>query len=109
MLGRVLFTVVCVIIATGALLPVYPADVSLPAVAGARHMLLADNAALGTAGCATKAGGVADGPDGSCGCDHLLAATKACVHLTVYVIVGRLPASGHAFELSRPLPELPNI
>ena len=97
-----LFTVVCVIIATGVLLPVYPGDVSLPAAAGARDTLLADDAALGPAACVAPASPLAPGRAGA-------TPTKACMHLTVYVIVGPLPVSGHVFEPARPLPELPTI
>jgi hypothetical protein len=105
-----LFTVVCVIIATGVLLPVYPGDVSLPAAAGARDTLLADDAALGPAACVAPASPLAPGRAGSCQCDRVAATpTKACMHLTVYVIVGPLPVSGHVFEPARPLPELPTI
>jgi hypothetical protein len=110
MLGRVLFAVVCLIIATGLLLPIYPADVDVasPGGADAQDMLITDAGPTGCRGCATAAARVvtrclADAPASA-------AAVPAgtCVRLTVYLVVRPLPAPGPAGPQLLP-PKIPTI
>ncbi len=75
MLGRVLFAVVCLIIATGLLLPIYPAEVATaPGVAGGQDMLIADSGAPGCRDCASAAGAACSA---GCPCPHALVAGSA--------------------------------
>jgi hypothetical protein len=112
MLGRVLFVLVCLIIATGLLLPVYPAEVATPKVASAQDMLVAD---IGTPGCRDCASAARVGApcQAGCPCGRAAPATgdpaRACLHLTVYLIVRPLPASGPRSEPQLLAPKLPTI
>ena len=107
MLGRLLFALVCVIIATGLLLPVYPMEVATPGTADAEDMLVADTAAPACGGCgsAVASAGVP--------CDHAApapaAAREACLHLTVYLIIRPLPATGQPGDPKLLRPRLPTI
>ncbi len=112
MLGRVLFAVVCLIIGTGLLLPIYPAEVAAPERADAQNMLIADSAAPGCRDCTSAASG-----GGRClaGClcgtsgRAATAPARACLRLTVYLIVRPLPASGPSSEPQLLAPKLPTI
>jgi hypothetical protein len=107
MLGRILFAIVCLIIATGLLLPIYPTEVAAPGVVAARDMVVAGT---GTAGCqacgpaAARAGEVCHRP-----LPTAAHAAKGCLHLTVYVIVRRLPGEARAGEPQLLPPKLPII
>jgi hypothetical protein len=111
MLGRALFAVVCLVIAAGLLLPVYPADLKVASrgVADARDMLITDDAgAADCAHCATAAARVVT----RCLADAPAAATaqaEACVRLTVYLVVRPLPAPGPAVGPQLLAPKLPTI
>ncbi len=96
MLGRVLFAVVCLIIAAGLLLPIYPAEleVARPVAAGAQDMLITD---AGAPGCLVEATARAAVP------------ADACIRLTVYLVVAPLPAPGPAGEPQLLPPKLPTI
>jgi hypothetical protein len=108
MLGRVLFALVCVVIATGILLPIYPTEVAAPGVASARDMMLADAAAAGCRDCKPAAASLR--ALAVCGHAGPIAAGpgKACLHLTVYVVVRPLPLTGRP-GLQLLLPKLPTI
>jgi hypothetical protein len=112
MLGRVLFTVVCLVIGTGLLLPIYPAEVAAPGRADAQGMLIADSAASGCRDC-TPAASEEGRCLAGCVCGHaLLGATapaRACLRLTVYLIVRPLPVSGRPSEPQLLPPKLPTI
>ncbi len=107
MLGRVLFALVCLIIATGLLLPVYPTEVAAPGTVGARDMLIADAAAAGCGDCQSAATG------GGVRCDPALpgaaAARPPCLHLTVYLIIRPLPATVQPGDPRLLRPRLPTI
>ncbi len=112
MLGRVLFAVVCLTIATGLLLPIYPAEVASPRLAAAQDMLIADTGASGCRDCASAAALGAPCP-AACPCGHALLGpsvpTRACLHLTVYLVVRPLPVSGRPSEPQLLPPKLPTI
>jgi hypothetical protein len=108
MLGRVLFALVCLIIATGILLPIYPTEVEAPGVASARDMMAADTAVTGCGDCKPTA--ASQRVLAVCGHTRPIAAApeRACLHLTVYVLVRPLPLNGRpGFQLV--LPKLPTI
>jgi hypothetical protein len=110
MLGRVLFALVCLIIATGLLLPIYPAEVEVatPGVADAQDMLVADAGAAACRNCPTVAARLV----GRCLTRAPSAAagpTRACVHLTVYLVVRPLPVPGRPGEPQLLPPKLPTI
>jgi hypothetical protein len=109
MLGRALFAVVWLIIAAGLLLPLYPAEVSVPGSAtGEVAASLADAmdagcgpcpaAAAGGEACRRRGGGLAGAP----------AALKACSRLTLHQVVQPIPAH-RAAEPAAPLPKLPEV
>ena len=82
MLGRALFALVCLIIAAGLALPMYPPDVARPGPPAAGSALLAADTT--TSGCENDVDGA--------GCRSTQAASAApCVSLTVYLIVRPLP------------------
>jgi hypothetical protein len=90
MLGRTLFAVVCLIIATGLLWPVYPTELAFPASAAARDMLIADTAASACGQCGPAAViGERPCPPGP---PAAAEADKHCFDLTVYLILRPLPA-----------------
>jgi hypothetical protein len=105
MLGRVLFAVVCVIIATGLLLPVYPTEVAMPGTADARDMLVAGTRASACGDCDQAAA------SGRVACDRALqvAARKDCLHLTVYLIIRPLPLQERPGEPQLLRPRIPTI
>jgi hypothetical protein len=107
MLGRALFALVCVIIATGLLLPVYPTEVATPGSANGRDMLISDSASPGCAHCGAAAANAAM----HCGRGSPGAATthKACIHLTVYLVVRPLPVAGDPGDPQLLPPKLPTI
>jgi hypothetical protein len=92
MLGRALFSVVCLIIAAGALLPVYPSGVEAPRSASADPaLLIADVVASDCRNCESAAKVVRCRVD--CPCDRSLPASsdtpEASLSLSVHLIVGR--------------------
>jgi hypothetical protein len=93
MLGRALFSLVCLIIAAGALLPVYPADVEAPGSASADPaLLIADLVASECRNCAPADAKVVRCRV-DCLCDRSLPTSsdtpEASLSLTVHLIVGR--------------------
>jgi hypothetical protein len=107
MLGRALFALVCLIIAAGLLLPVYPGEDVAPRSADARDIVIADTApGCGVCGPAAVASG--SGP-----CERAspaaAAAPKDCVNLTVYLILRPLPKAGQAGDPQLLTPKLKNI
>jgi hypothetical protein len=111
MLGRALFALVCLIIAAGAILPMYPRDVERPGPLSADPALLIANFAA--TDCGDCVPGDADGARcrSVCSCDRVLptaSAPEPRFSLTVHLVVLPLPA-GLSFE-PRPLPpRLPAI
>jgi hypothetical protein len=108
MLGRALFALVCLIIAAGLLLPVYPAEVDTPRSADARDIVIADTAAPGCGVCGPAAVASGSGP-----CERALpaaaAAPKDCLNLTVYLILRPLPKAGQAGDPQLLAPKLKTI
>jgi hypothetical protein len=93
MLGRALFSLVCLIIAAGVLLPMYSSDVEAPGAASADPaIVLADLVASDCRDCAPDAAKVVRCRI-DCPCDHSLPASsdtpEASLSLSVHLIVGR--------------------
>jgi hypothetical protein len=93
MLGRALFSLVCLIIAAGALLPVYSPDVEAPGAASADPaLLIADLVASDCRDC-KPADAELIRCRVDCVCDRALptssATPEASLSLTVHLIVGR--------------------
>jgi hypothetical protein len=92
MLGRALFSLVCLIIAAGALLPMYPSDVEAPGSTSADPaLLIADLVASDCRDCAPAAAKAVRCRVG-CPCDRSLPtssdAPEASLSLSVHLIVG---------------------
>jgi hypothetical protein len=103
MMGRALFALVCLIIAAGLLLPVYPGEVAAPRSADARDIVIADTAARGAAAIASGSGTCEPAPPA------VAAAPKDCVNLTVYLILRPLPKAGQAGDPQLLAPKLKTI
>lgn len=110
MLGRALFVLVCLIIAAGAALPLYPSEMARPTIRVADGgLLLADMPAAGCKQCAP-----AVNRDAACRvARHALPTLPArpgpCVSLTVYLVVRpALPGTKTSDLDLRPL-RLPTI
>lgn len=88
MLGRALFGLVCLIIAAGVALPLFPSEVARPAIAAADGaLLLADAPAAGCEACRPAAN-----RSGACKVTaHALPSVApppgTCLSLTVYLVV----------------------
>ena len=109
MLGRVLFAFVCLIIAAGLALPLYPSDRAAPVVTAAESTLLLANAtAQGCADCPAVAV-IGVGCEASCACWQPLPARAelpaACFSLIVYVVARPLPSQPSSGP--QPLPPKP--
>ena len=112
MLGRVLFALVCAVIAAGLVLPLYPSDVEPSRSAALDSMLPVDGSRTAACEeCPVPDAGSAD-CQSDCQCSHLLPATFVAVDdwfsLSVIVVVHPRPA-GPSFVRQPLPPRLPAI
>jgi hypothetical protein len=93
MLGRALFSLVCLIIAAGALLPMYPSDVEAPGSASADPALLIADVVASDCGNCAPADAKVIRCRVDCLCDRSLPASsdtpEVYLRLSVHLIVGR--------------------
>ena len=110
--GRVLFAFVCLIIAAGLVLPLYPQDVATSTVAAATDsvQLAADTQTSSCQDCPVAGSGADCQPD--CACGEVLPATfvspEASFSLTISLIVGPEPSKQPREPQPLP-PKLPAI
>jgi hypothetical protein len=106
MLGRALFALVCLVIAAGFALPLYPFQVGTPG-AETDGALLADNSLIAACEDCPIPGEGGDDCQADCSCEHLVQATFVAVEddfgLSVTVVI-RPQASGR--ELPAKLPAI---
>ncbi|MGH6902671.1 MAG: hypothetical protein ACREIR_08025 [Geminicoccaceae bacterium] len=111
MLGRVLFALVCVVIAAGLVLPLYPSGVEAPrSVAADPVLLAADAATSGCEDCPIADAGSADQPDGPCArlLPAILVAVGDSSGLSVILVIRSQPSELPFERQARP-PKLPAI
>jgi hypothetical protein len=94
MLGRALFALVCLVIAAGFGLPLYPSGVGTPG-RGTDSALLADNSLIAACEDCPIPGEGGDDCQSDCSCEHLVQATFVAVEdefgLSVTVVVRPQP------------------